>query len=162
MRLCLVGDFSWPQDEGMRNTAFCLVGQLSKSHNVLNLNINDVFSVGFWKSLRDFNPEILHYIPGPSLYSFVLVKLLSFSSNKAKTVMSATHPGINVFSNWFIPWIKPHLVLTLSAKDQEEFSCLGCKTYSVPVSVDLDKFVPVSQDVKYKLREKRVNDKDKR
>ena len=154
MKVCLIGEFSGNLDEGMRIAASYLAGELSKNHGVLPLDARDVLSKDFWKRLRTFEPQVIHYIPGPSLRSFVLTKILSLCYSKARTVMSAMHPDLPAFSKAFIPLLKPDLILILSREDEKTFKRLGCKTGFLLSGVDTGKFVPVTKEAKDTLRRK--------
>lgn len=159
MKICLIGNYSGDLDEGMRNTAFYLSKELSKYHQVLPSNVKKVFFRDFWREIKEFNPQIIHYIPGPSVISFIIVKALAFYCKDVKTVISATHPSHFFFSKNITAFIKPDLVLTQS--NEKMFIDLGCKTEFLPSGVNIEKFTPVSKDVKEKLREKYRIDKEK-
>lgn len=152
MRVCLVGDFSEPQDEGMRNNAFYLARELAKTHEVLPANVLHVFTPGFWRSIREFNPQVIHYLSGPSLKSLVVVKVISLYCGHVKTVISATHPYLFWYSKALIPLLRPDLVLTISEEDRRLFDSFGCQTEFLPVGVDSHRFVPIAGEVKASLR----------
>lgn len=94
MRICLLGDFSGTADEGMKNISRNVRERLSSCHDVLALNSRDVFRKTFQHNLLAFQPEIIHYLHGPTairnLIIFKLARLLS--GNKAKMVCPATKP----------------------------------------------------------------------
>ncbi|CAD6490154.1 MAG: Glycosyl transferases group 1 [Candidatus Argoarchaeum ethanivorans] len=161
MKICLIGEYSEDLEEGMRKIAFHLSKELSKRHDVLSLNIKKIFSKDFWKEIKDFKPQIIHYIPGPSIVSFIIVKALAFYCKGAKTVVSATHPSHFRFSKNIVPFLKPDLILTQSHGSERMFIDLGCKTEFLPSGVDVEKFIPVSKEVKKELRERYDIDEDK-
>lgn len=160
MRVCLVGDFSGPRDEGMRNVALALAEELSKSHDVLTLDVGRILAIAFWKDFRRFKPQVVHYLSGPSLKSFLVVKLLGINCRRAKTVMSATHPVPVPLAAALIPLLKPDLMLTLSAGDEETYRRLGIKTEFLPLGVNTERFSPVSLETKAGLRQKHGLTKD--
>lgn len=161
MKICLIGEYAGDLEEGMRKTAFYLMEKLSKRHDVLPLDIKKIFSKEFWKEIKDFKPQIIHYIPGPSIVSFIIVKALAFYCKDAKMVMSATHPSHFRFSKNIIPFLKPDLILTQSNGSEKMFIDLGCKTEFLPSGVDVEKFIPVSKEVKKELRGRYDIDEDK-
>ena len=168
MRICLLGKLTGNIDEGMKNIVFNISSRLSEEHEVLVLNPLDVFSLHFWHSLKKFNPHIVHYIPGPSLNSFVLVKLISlylqYLNNKKniKFVMSAPFPKLSKVSEKIIHLFRPDLMIVQSKSSEKIFAKRGFKTILLPLSgVDIKKFRPVKDSVKYKLREKYNIDVDK-
>ena len=154
MRICLVGEFFGYPDEGMRNIAYYLRKELSKHHKILALNVRDMLQLRFWSEIRSFRPQIIHYIPGPSLRSFVIMRALSLSCKGSRTVMSATHPILSSLSKVFASFLRPDLVLTQCAEDEAAFARMGCGTTHLPSGVDTKKFAPLSPEVKATLREK--------
>ncbi|MGB7533089.1 MAG: glycosyltransferase family 4 protein [Halobacteriota archaeon] len=175
MKICILGNTTGNIDEGMKKITFNIARELSKNHDILTLNPLEVFSWDFWRAIKNFKPQIIHYIPGPSIKSFILVKTLSIYLKDAKTIISATHPGFygirgfsyglsyalsSILKN-FVPLLKPDLILTQSYDSEEMFKSMGCKTEFLPNGVRADKFVPVSADIKERLREKYRIDKRK-
>lgn len=157
----MMGEYSEDLEEAARKTAFYLSKELSKHHQVLSLDIKKRFSKNFWREAKEFNPQIIHHIPGPSFISLMIIKMLALYCKDVKTVMSATHPSSFAFSKKIIPYLKPDLVLNQSKESERMFIDLGCETEFLPSGVDTEKFVPVSKDVKEELREKYEIDKDK-
>lgn len=152
MRVCLLGEYSGNLDEGMRNVSFHFAKELKKRHKILILDLRDVLSKAFWKGLKNFNPEIIHYIHGPSIKSFILLKVLSFYCREAKTVMSAMHPGFSFLSKRILPIFKPDLTLVQSYETEETLKKLKCKTEFLPCGVDVERFTPVTKEAKDDLR----------
>lgn len=168
MRICIIGDCAGNIDEGMKKTAFHLNRELSQNHQVLLVNPRRVLSKSFWKDIKGFNPQIVHYIPGPSIISFVIVKAVASYCKNSRTVMSAMHPAFyglrgfsyspyNAFSSIFkllIPLFKPTLILVQSGQSEKMFTELGCSTRFMPSGVDTEKFIRVSHTTKKELRQK--------
>jgi len=153
MRICLLGDFMGNPDEGMKNVSKTIRDKLSLKHNILALNSRDVFKKGFVKSIRSFQPEIIHYLHGPTIRSLVLLEGLTIiSGNKAKTISSATRPYFSKYSRWTIPLLKPDLILTQSSKSESVFKKMGCRVEFLPNGVDCVKFAPVNENEKLTLR----------
>jgi glycosyltransferase involved in cell wall biosynthesis len=161
MRLCLIGDFSVNLEEGMRKTAFYLSEELSKHHHILLSPVEKIFFRNFWRDIKEFNPQIIHYIPGASIKSFIIVKILTFYCESTKTVVSATLPSHFHLTKKIIPFVKPDLILTQSNETEKIFTDLGCNTDFLPSGVDTKKFVPVSEDIKEGLRRKYGIEKEK-
>ena len=162
MRVCLIGDFSGKLEEGMQLVAFHLTEELSKCHKVLSSDPRDIFSRSFWREIKLFNPQIIHYLSGPSIISFIIMKKLSALCEKnTKKVMSAIHPNLPSFSKGFLPLLKPDLILTLSYETEKMFTNLGCRTEFLPLGVDTEKFLPISAETKGELRKKyRIDKRD--
>jgi len=161
MKICLLGEFSGNLDEGMRIVSSHFAEELSNHHQILTSDLRNVFTKEFWKDVENFDPDIIHYIHGPSIKSFVLLKKLSFRCRNVKTVMSAMHPGFSFLSKRFIPLFKPNLILIQSYETEEIFKNVGCKTEFLPCGVDVKKFKPATEETKEELRDKYGIDQDK-
>jgi len=161
MRICLLGDISGNSDEGMKNVSRHLCHELSKRHEVLSVAPRAVFSRSELKRVREFGPEIIHYVHGPSVKSFIVVRFLARHCKNTRTVMSATRPELSVLSKRVIPFLRPDLMLVQSYGSEGMFRKLGCKTKFLPNGVDVRKFAPISRDQKIKLRLKYGIDQEK-
>jgi len=151
-RICLLGEFK-RQDEGLSNIDYYLNRELSKRCKVLTLTIKEIFEKKFWKNLISFKPDIIHYLHGPTTRSFFVTKVLG-SRFRVKTVISAVHPRISSFSKPVVRFLRPNLVLTQSQRADKMFGSLGCRTEFLTNGVDIEKFVPVADDTKKRLRVK--------
>lgn len=161
MRICLLGEYNENLDEGMRKTSFYINKELSKNHNTLPLDLRNVASKSFWKELKKFNPQIIHYIHGASLKSFTLLKIISLYCRNAKTVISMAHPHLSIFKH-LIYFIKPDLTLVQSDRMESMFKAMKCRTEFLPIGgVDIEKFNPNLSKNRDTLREKYGIDKDK-
>ena len=153
MRICFLGEYSGNLDEGARKTSAYLAKELSKKHEVLTLDLRKVFYREFWENLKQFNPQIVHYIHGGSLKSFILLKLISYQVSNAKTVMS-------IMRFHYIPRplfliIKPDFILAQSSEVEQKFKNIGARVKFFPIGgVDINRFVPVSESTKKMLRRK--------
>lgn len=161
MRICLVGEYSLYPDEGKQSVVFNLVRELSKRHRVITLNPKNAFSVDFWRRIKPFRPQIIHYLPGPTIKSFLLAKAIHLFHAEAKIVMSALHPLFPSFSKGLLPLLKPDLILTQSEDMEQVFSDMGFMTAFLPNGVDPEKFAPASKEVKSELRKKYGIDENK-
>jgi glycosyltransferase involved in cell wall biosynthesis len=161
MKICLLGEYEGSLDEGMRKVSFILLEQLSKHHKVLPLDLRNVFSKTFWKDLRRFNPQVVHYLFGPTFRSFVLLKGISSYCHNVKTVMSSMRPYFSSFSKYLIPPFKPNLVLVQSYETEKVFKKLGCKTEFLPCGVDTTRFTPYTMEAKNEFKEKYGINKEK-
>ena len=161
MRICLIGEYSGHLDEGMRKLSSQLAEQMSREHEIKALDIGGIYHRQFWKDLRSFSPQIVHYIHGPSIGSLVTMKVISLCNGNAKTVVSATHPDLPRPVRGLIRLFKPDLVLTQSCDIEQMFIEHGCRTTFVPTGVDTGQFRPVSADAKQGLRKKYGIDEEK-
>jgi glycosyltransferase involved in cell wall biosynthesis len=156
MKVCIIGDFSPYLDEGLKNIAHQIYENLFQSTgiNLLKVNIKKIMNIGTVKSIFKFKPDVIHYIPGPTNKSFVLLKILYiFSQCKPKIVVSATHPMFSEFIFTLLDF-KPDCILTSSLDLKNQLNNLGINCIIVPNGVDTNKFQPVSSLEKKKLRSK--------
>lgn len=164
MRICILGDYSGNLDEGFKNVAFNLTEGLSKHHTVMGLDLKRIFFMRFWRDIKDFRPEIIHYITGPSTKSFVILKVLALYLKDVTRIASALHSSSlskGPFSKKLMSLLKPDIILTQSHESEEMFNAMGCRTQFLANGVDTAKFIPVSKEVKERLREIYGIEKDK-
>lgn len=159
MKILLIGDFSKGFDEGLKNISKSIFIELSKKNDVKKLNVKDIFSADFYKIIKEFNPEVIHYFSSPTFSSLIILKMLSFRWPKCKTVVSALHPNFTRLLKFDLirPVVKvffePDALLYQDNSDIFREFCDKC--YYLPNGVDLKKFSPVeSQNNKIILRKK--------
>ncbi len=161
MRICLLGECNENLDEAMIKTTHYLSKELSKNNAVLNIDLRDFLKLSFWKEMREFQPEIIHYIPGSTSRSFILLWLCKQWCNRARSLISIMHPDFSDLK--FYPrFFKPDLVLVGSIRANEIFSHLSLNTKFFPLcGVDTDRFSNVSDRRKEDLRRKYKIDPNK-
>jgi glycosyltransferase involved in cell wall biosynthesis len=157
MKICVVGHFDKPPDEGVRKIAFILAEELSKQHEVTTINVKDFNS---WRKICKFHPDIIHFVLCPTSSGIAMAKLLSLIYSKARTVLSAVQPGI-IPRIKLMSLFKPSLTLVQSYESEAMFQSLGYKTCFLPNGVDLVKFTPASEKEKKELRQKYGIDNNK-
>ena len=162
MRICLLGEFfSGDLDEGMRISSYYINRELSKKHQTLPLDLRKVASKSFWRNLKEFNPQIVHYIHGASLKSFTLLKIISLYCPDAKTIISMMRPHFSITKH-LISFIKPDLTLVQSDRMECMFKALNCRTEFLPIGgVDPEKFNQNLRRIKDELRAKYGINRDK-
>ena len=161
MRICLLGQYNENLDEGMTKTSYYINRELSKNHNTLPLDLRKVASKSFWRELREFNPQVVHYIHGSSIKSFILLKIISLYCRNAKTIISMMLPRLSI-SKHLIYFIKPYLTLVQSNEMESMFKAMKCRTDFRPMGgVDVVRFNPKLKEKKSELRDKYGVDKDK-
>jgi len=153
MRICLVSHFEdnpAKGDIGTKNVAVYLSKELSKNHEVMKTSVRNVKS---WRYVRAFKPQIIHFVLGPSTLGFVIAKTFSLYYHNAKIIMSAPNPSYLPLKG-VIPLFKPNLILVQSWESEKMFVDLGLRTRFLPNGVDVERFVPISEDFKKRLRRK--------
>jgi len=167
VKICLIGVFSGDLDEGYKNIAFNLSQRLSKKHDVLNMDVSAIFSLDSWKQIKEFKPDILHYLTAPTLSSFVMLRVAKMWCNtNVKLVVSSLHPySLKILRNPLlkkaVSLLKPDVILTQCKEVEKIFEEVGCNTAFLPNGVNTRRFVPASMERKEELREKYGVDKGK-
>ena len=153
MRICLLGEYNENLDEGMRKSSYYINNELSKNHKTLPLDIRKFASKSFWRDLKEFNPNVVHYIHGSSLKSFLLLKIISLYCRNAKTIISMMLPRLSIISKHLISFIKPDLILIQSDEMERMFKAMKYRTEVLPTGgVDPEKFNPNLRQTKMELR----------
>jgi len=161
LKVCLIGSFSRDlKDEGHTNIGVYLAAQLKKRCQILKLDGYKVLHHDFWKDLRHFAPDIIHFVPGVTIQSFAFLRMLKLYTG-AKTIISAVNPRLRPLTWKLVPLIKPDLMLNQSYEIEKLSTLLRVRTQFLPNGVDIDKFVPITHDEKMLLREKHGIDKSK-
>lgn len=161
MNICIIGQNFGEFNEGMRNITHHISLSLAKHCNIFNLYQRKAFYPSNISQLRKFRPDIIHYLHGPSLQTFYILKWLSLLCPKAKTVVSATQPKIFKTMRGIVRFLRPSLILVQSQETANFFQKIGCKIKFLPNGVNTDKFKPVSIGEKMGLREKYSVEKDR-
>jgi len=154
MKICLLGEIHGMLDEGARNITTYLTDNLSKHHQVLSLDLRSIFSRAFWRKIKDFKPDIIHYVHGGSINSFILTKVLSHYCSNARSVLSVMNLSLSPLSKKIVFLSKPDVVLVQSHQTENTLKTLGCRTEFLPNGVDVKKFRPASKESKEILRQK--------
>jgi len=162
MKVCLVGDFSQNLDEGLKSTAHNLFNNLSNVSEIelYKLNLKKFSYHKDLDSLKDFSPDILHYIPGPTNFSLIFLKILiSKLKHRPKIVLSALHPNFNDFLIKLLR-LKIFFVISQSKELQNRLTSLKINSELIPLGVNINKFYPVNDKKKEILRRKYGIDTD--
>jgi glycosyltransferase involved in cell wall biosynthesis len=150
VRICLVGHLTDQPDEGVRSIAAHLVRALRARHNV---EFMSVYRPVTWSRIRRFRPHIIHFVLSPTGVGLLVAKALSLAHRRARTVISAPHPGNGIFSRW-TTLFKPDVVLAQAADSEQKFRERGHRTLFLPNGVDTERFVTVGSKTKQRLRER--------
>jgi len=150
-RVCLVGDMGGNIDEGMKKVTYNFYRELSKNNEVIVVKPLEL--VRHKAKINRFNPDIIHYITGPSIFTFGLLKIGAFGLKNVKTVISISHPQ-KLFPKPLISLLKPDMAIVQSDDMDVFFSDLGINTIKICNGVDLKSFSPVNRQQKLYLRSK--------
>ncbi len=165
MKILLIGDFSENYDEGYKNISKYLFDHLSSRNTVETLNIKKLISKNVATQFGKFSPDIIHQFTGPTVLSFVFLKLLSVRWPDSCLVVSALHSGSSSFlkskiiSRIIRFFCKPDVILY--QEGIEKYNKIANKVVFFPNGVDTTRFHPVDAREKDILREKYSIDKNK-
>lgn len=154
MNILLVGDITGYIDEGMKNTTFNLKRELDSKHDVMVIHPRQSVQLGTINQIRSFAPDVIHYMHGPTVRSFVITKMLSLLNPEALSVMSVPKPTAAKGIGYIIPFMKPKVFLLQSRRNESLFRESGSAVEFLYPGIDLKKFRPVSESIKGKLRTK--------
>ena len=149
LNVVLIGDISGNIDEGMKKITWHFYREISKYNNVMVVTPLELIKNK--NKIKAFKPDILHYVTGPSIYSFVLLRYAKGYLKKAKTIVSATHPN-NLISKKLISKFKPDLVLVQAEDIKNFFEDINIPIRYFPNGVDTSKFKPVNEEKKAEFR----------
>jgi glycosyltransferase involved in cell wall biosynthesis len=154
MRICILGSYSGLADEGMANVSYNLYHSLKLLHSsseVVLADLNDIRKMNFWKKIISSKPDIIHYVPGPTLRGLAFAKILQILT-RSKLVITATKP---LLPNYFkrIAWLfRPDIIIVQSDRTESLFRSVKYNTTFIPNGVDTQRFVPADLSRKKKLR----------
>jgi len=172
MKICLISeDLASPLDEGLKKFSFSLMKALSKQHHVLGMSKKGLSQGGFQieargmnklllnlnlrRTIRKFGPEVICYIPSSSgtFFSFLRARMLRWYWKKARVILISLQPrSFSPLAARWIPRLRPDVVLVQSHRTARALEQLGVPADVLPSGVELDRFSPVSQDQKQRLR----------
>lgn len=155
-KICVLGSYSGRLDEGMANVSYYIYTHLSSKYsNLYLLNVEELITLKFWTTLLRVRPDIVHYVPGPTLKGLVFVKLIQLLT-RSRTVISATQPTIprTRFFKLVSFLLKPNIVLVQSQKSETLFDNIDYRTKFLPNGVNTERFIPVSHMRRNELRKK--------
>jgi len=149
IRVCLVGDFSSNPDEGMRRFAVGLRDALATRAEISL--VSPMSALADIKSVSACRPQIVHYLPGPSPASLMILKRIKLHLRLCATIATITHPH---FVNAKLIWrmLGPDCVVTFSPTWRKYLSGLVTRARLIPGAIDLQRFTPVSELRKAELK----------
>ena len=152
MNVCILGERSEQLDEGMKNVSIQLHNRLNeKGINSTLLDLRDIDTVGFWRTLQRLDSDVVHLVPGPTGKGLTLLRILA-EAKDCETVATVTQARFNRFSRSAVRYLRPSLVYVQSETERTRFEGLGHTTELLPSGVDLEKFTPGNEGVKMQLR----------
>jgi glycosyltransferase involved in cell wall biosynthesis len=143
-------------DLGVKQVGLEIARQLGERHETLQVNIRDLLA---WRQVRAFQPQIIHFVLGPSMLGLLAARVLTLFCGSAKSVVSAPNPSVSLRRMGAL--IRPDLVLVQSYQSETMFRRMGCATAFLPNGVDVRRFLPAPNRRKMELRAKYGINKDR-
>lgn len=154
MKICIVGDITGNIDEGIKKITYNIALGLSKKHKVMVFHPLSIINPFHIYILKKFSPSVIHYIPGMSIYSLIISKILWMLTG-SNVIVSVLMPKFDIFFKLFSRFFKPYLILAQSKYVEGYLNKMGLPTIFVPISgVDIDRFRPATLNTKFNLRRK--------
>ena len=154
MRVVFLAETGELLDEGMRNTAYYLYRELSNYCEIKLMDMRKWKSRQFWVQLKKFNPDIVHYLHGPTILTFIFLRFVKMYIPRAKIIVSAPRPILPTPVRPLLRYLKPNLILAQSNLTYNIFKSRGINVKLFPVGVDVNRFHPVRESKKFELRRK--------
>jgi glycosyltransferase involved in cell wall biosynthesis len=154
LRIVLIGTFANRLDEGLRNISSRILKELQSKHEVVALNTGESLKWRSVQAVNHFRPDIVHYLNGPTIRSFAILRIYKLLLPHVVCIASATRPFFSGFSRWIVGALKPDLVLTQALRWETLFRSKGIKTSPLMNGVDLARFRPEDNQKKIELRKK--------
>jgi len=181
MKIAVISEeLNFPIDEGFKKVAYEIVNVLKDEHKVIFIGKHSIDISGclckairtnklflnksLFKTLSQFNPEVILYIPYSSITMASLLRawILKIFLGKRIIILALQPRYYHIFSKYFIPFFRPDLLLVLSKKSEEYYQQLSFKVKKVPLGVDLNRFKPLDKEEKIQLRKKYGIPEDKK
>jgi len=181
MKIAVISEeLKFPIDEGFKKVAYEIVNALKDKNKMIFIGRYPINVPGclckaiqtnklflnklLFQTLKQFNPEVILYIPYSSITIASLLRawILKIFSRKSIIVLALQPRHYPNFSTYFIPFLRPDLLLVLSGKSQRYYQSLGFKVQKIPLGVDIDRFKPVTEKEKIQLRKKYNIPEDKK
>lgn len=141
MRICIAAHYSDRMDNrgdlGVKQVGLEIARRLGERHETLEVDITDPLA---WRQVRAFQPQIVHFVLGPSMLGLLAAKGVTLFCGGAKSVVSAPNPSVSPRSVGAV--VRPDLVLVQSHESETMFRSMGCATAFLPNGVDIGRFLP--------------------
>ena len=154
LKILYIGDFTGKGDEGLTQISKKFYSHFKNIYEVKYFNAFEIKKFSSIKTILKFKPNIIHYLTGPTIRSFIIswiLKRLLFG--KTKTILSATRPFLNLIDRKLIRFFKPDFIFTQAFKWQILFLQYDIPLAFIPNPVNLNKFKEL-ENSKTNLRKK--------
>jgi glycosyltransferase involved in cell wall biosynthesis len=155
MRIALIGDFNAKTDEGMRRLCTDIRHGMETRHEVLALNSEELRHGSSFGRLRKFQPELLHYLTGPTFFSLISLKAHQLAlGGRIPTIATGLKPFLDPTGRRFLPLVRPTVFLGQSRRWVDLFAKAGSRVIDFPNWTRLERFQKPNPFSKQELRQK--------
>lgn len=153
MRVCYLGPNSGNVDEGMKVTLTNLRKEVEQQGiSTLTLEPTSCFKYEYWNRIRNFDPDIVHYVPGPSSKSLLLGQITK-SVTGASLVQSTPLPMLDAIGRNLLTVLQPDCAVVQSEQTEQLFKRKNVRTEFLPTGVDLEKYRPAEPEACQQARD---------
>jgi len=146
-KILYIGTFNNKKDEGLSQTSLQFKNYFTSRYNLLTINTRYILKFSVLKSIIQFKPDIIHYLTGPTIRSFVICGMMKILlRTKVILIISATRPFLKHPGKDLLFLLKPDLILTQALKWEIFFNQKGIQTEFIPNQVSLSKFKNLNID----------------
>lgn len=176
-RICVISDaLEYPFDEGVKNFVYNFIKSLEKNNKVLSIGKkksidstkrlmwvdgipgNKLYISNYMrKRIKNFNPDIIFYIPiaCATVFSFLRAKIIKSYCMRSQLIMISLQPrSYNSIKKKIIRYLNVDFILAQSVESVNQLLNIGCNAALVGIGVDQQKFKPVGMNTKNRLRKK--------
>ena len=154
LKILVVGDFTGKGDEGLSQISKRIFRLLKDKNITMSVNTNNLMNIKTIILILRFNPDIIHYVTGPTIRSFIYLSFLKYLFiYRVKIVISATRPFLQKRYFKLLKFLPVDLIFTQANKWEIIFKKAGIKTSFLPNPIDIRKFNEQSIN-KNKLKKK--------
>ena len=153
MRVCYLGPDGGNIDEGMKVTLTNLRKEVEQQGiSTLTVDPATCFKHEYWTRIRNFDPDIVHYVPGPSSKSLLLGQITK-SVTGASLVQSTPLPMLGAVGRNLLTVLQPDCAVVQSEQTEQLFEQKNVRTEFLPTGVDLEKYRPVTPEARRQARD---------
>lgn len=153
MRVAHIGTFEPRLDEGMRKICAQLHTAAASFAEVLAVGTRE-FGTGRARArLREFRPDVIHYLTGPTWRSLLALRLhRRVLPGRPVAIASGVRPFLGPVGRRLLRVLAPDVYLAQARRWQRLFAAAGSRTLDFPNWTDRDRFRPADAPTRATLR----------
>lgn len=149
LKILYIGTFGDRSDEGLSQISKQYYSHFNNNHDVKCINTFEAINPSSLKKTIEFRPDIIHYLTGPTIRSFVITSILKSLLRKTpKTILSATRPFLKDKEKNLTKFFKPNIIFSQASKWEIIFNKNNIQTFFIPNFIDINKFKQINTSKK--------------